>query len=150
METVQVKYPAEPATSGSEGCGQGVDYQGKLYFYRTGKDIPKNKVAMLTWEGFYCGNMNGEKEWIIVAWNGKDFTVLEYVFSNVREEMKKYKGKTPEECIALRTAIVEHDEKKHKEWVASLTPCRICGKGVLVLEDDQADDECYDCHRGMV
>lgn len=76
-----------PSVSGIEGRGNGVKYK-DLYYYYGESEIPKDKPAILKWEG----SVHGDKEWIIIAWDGQKFVFLEHVYSDVNGMMKKYKG----------------------------------------------------------
>jgi len=132
--------PNEP---GIEGHGEGVKYKDKYYYYRVGRRIPKNKVSSLMYEGGYAGRVHGERDYIIVAWNGKAFVVLKVSGEGfIREDMKKFKNKSVEEAIE----IVEEAERKQKEWRDSFPKCKHCGEFAFVLEDDQPNDVCSECH----
>lgn len=132
--------PCKP-TPRSEGCGQCVELDGKWYYYRSPYFIPKDKPALLTWEGNYCSRQNGDKEHLIVAFNGKNFTVLQHVYpGGVKEAMAKYKGLTNEEAVALKHKEME---KAQKEYDA-MPKCK-CGRIILIFEEDQRKDECVAC-----
>lgn len=143
LETVQPVHPPSPKTKGVEGCGEGVLYGGDDFFYRAGKHIPKDKVVHLTWEGNWCGRENGEKSYLIVAFNGTDFTVLEHVlYVGVQKSMKRFKGLSCAEAIAL----VEQEDVERERRDAAMPRCA-CGGILLLLDNDQPSGICYSCWR---
>ena len=127
-----------PSGPGVEGHGEGISYNGKSYYYRDGKRIPKNKVASLMWEGNWCGRVHGDKEYIFVAWNGKSFTVLSHEYSYIR----KYNKMLPEDAILLK----ERELKRIEEDIARMPKCKKCGSIAYVFEEDQKNNECLTCY----
>lgn len=144
MKTLNIYAKPEPTIAfQQEGCGESVKYNDKIYCYcRAGKYIPKNKPALLKWEGGFAGRMHGDKEWLIVCYNEQgELLLLEWVYNNPREHMKSYTGMSNAEAIA----IAKKKEQKLQEIRDSFTPCANCGKPVIVLESNQKQDECLTC-----
>jgi hypothetical protein len=132
--------PVKPS-KGSTGCGQSLKYGNQIYHYRSPHFIPKDKPAILMYEGNYCGRVNGDKEYLIVAFNGKNFTVLEHHYpGEAKRAMERFKGLTNEEAIALVQG--EWDERQ-REYDAA-PKCK-CGRLILRFETEQRDDECIAC-----
>ncbi len=129
-------------TAGSSGLGEGLYYQGKAFYYRVGKHIPKTHVVHLTSEDNYCGRQKGDFEYIIVAWDGTFFVVLDHVFFvGIRDKLKEYKGLSCKEAIAL----VEARYAKLQAYVDARPKCA-CGHGIILFHDDQRRDECSTCY----
>ena len=125
----------------NDEVGQGTEYESNEYHYRAGKIIPKNKAAALRWEGNWFGRSHGEVRYIIVAWNGKDFTVLESISGGIRKDMYKYKGISSEQAITLAE---KHEKSAKAEWDAVPKCCK-CKKPVVVLMKGQPNDICILC-----
>ena len=141
LENVMPSVDPIPRSKGNEGCGEGVDYRGKTYYYRVGLRIPKTKVVALKWEGDYCGRVHGEVEYIYVAWNGTSFSVLSHEYFCTT----KYKGMTTKEAIDF----VEAANKKMEDEIAAMPKCK-CGNVVFILEEEQQENECFICCRARI
>ena len=111
LDTAELDGEPEPRAPGSEGCGECVKYKDLCYYYRVGKYIPKTKAVQVCYEGSYFGRQSGDKSYLIIVWDGDNFTVLESVCEGIREAMKKYKDLSPEEAIAI---AVEKEEKRQE------------------------------------
>jgi hypothetical protein len=63
MKTLKIVGAPSPTIKGhQEGCGESVEHNGKVYCYnRAGKYIPKDRVVLMKYEGFFCGRVNGDK-----------------------------------------------------------------------------------------
>lgn len=132
--------PVEPGP-GNEGCGQALNYNGQFFHYRTPCFIPKDKPAMLMYEGNYCSRQHGDKEYLIVAFNGKSFTVLEHHYpGRAKEAMKRFLGLTNQEAIDLVQG--EWDERQRQYDAAP--KCK-CGALLIKFLNEQRDDECSSC-----
>lgn len=120
-----------------------MEYNSHYYFYRVGCWVPKDKIVHLTYEGGYCGRVNGDKEQIIVTWDGSDFVVLDHAYGgDLRTKMARFKGLTPAEGIAL----VQKEEQERQAYLDSLTKCKYCGERAGIrFENDQPDDVCLEC-----
>ena len=123
------------------GRGEHVDYEGKKYFYRVDRVIPKDKVVALRWESDFLGRKHGDVMHIIVVWNGINFTILEEIIDGVREAQKKYKELSIKQAIKL----AEDQEKKIKNKWDKLPKCIECQNPVIVLIKDQPEDLCISC-----
>ena len=144
MKKLSIYAKPEPTISGvQEGCGESVLYNDKIYcYYRAGKYIPKNKPALLKWEGGFAGRMHGDKEWLIVCYNEQgELVLLESVYHNPSLYMKKYRGISNSEAIAYSKRI----SARLQDIRDSFTPCANCGNPVIVLESNQKQDECLTC-----
>lgn len=133
--------PVCPSRPGLEGHGEGLHYNKKDYYYRHGCRIPKDKIVHLTYEGGYCGRQVGDKEYIIVAWDGKEFSVLEHLYSDVRLKLDRFKNLTP----AMGIDLVRSEQKKLEEDWARRPKC-ICGRPLIMFQDDQPKDQCINCY----
>ena len=67
MIILQPYSKAELSNPNQIGCGESLKHGNKLFFYRLGKNIPKDRIVSLLWEGDFCGRATGDKEWIIVT-----------------------------------------------------------------------------------
>lgn len=126
------------------GHGEGVEYNGRSYYYMVGKRIPKDKVVAIRWEGDWCGQVNGEVEYLVVVYSGSgnEFLILEQSSKGyIREVMVKYKGREPFEVISFAS----REAKKRQEAFDSLPKCRLCGDVMIVFEDHQPKDVCLQC-----
>jgi hypothetical protein len=142
---LQSVYEPVPKGNGSEGHGEGVEYEDTTYYYRVGKYIPKGKVVSLVHEGNFCGRENGEKDYIIVGYIGDDIVLIDtmpYACGSIRERMKEFKGLSVKECLEL----IEKERKEKEKEADGLPKCSICGKIALVLESDQGANECGSCY----
>jgi hypothetical protein len=132
--------PCKP-TKGSTGCGQSLKYGSQFFHYRTPCFIPKDKPAMLMYEGNYCSRQHGDKEYLIVAFNGKNFTVLEHHYpGKAKEAMKRFVGLTNEEAIALVQGEWDERQRQYDEH----PKCK-CGGLLIVFHEEQRADECSSC-----
>lgn len=77
--------PASPSALGIDGCGEGVSYGSKLYFYRKHADIPRaDRVVLVKYEGgFNHGVTAHDVEYLALAWVGPHFEVV------ARSELRK-------------------------------------------------------------
>lgn len=115
--------------------------RGHLYFYETAKFIPKDRVVYVTSEGSYRGRVHGDKDYMIIAWNGTDFTVLEHMLpGELRAAMKKYRGMAPDWAIILQQHI-----RDEQQAILDARPKCACGKPCIALYDDQPDGVCCEC-----
>lgn len=130
--------PGEPMPSepGRTGRGQSIKWHNGYYYYRIGCYIPKNKAVSLVHESGYCGRQNGDKDWIIVAWNGENFSVLEHVMIGLRKELSKYKGMTAEEAIDHMEALEAKREDEWKKVMEKFPKCVKCGSPFIQLYDE--------------
>lgn len=142
LDTVMPSIEPCQSCPGIEGHGEGIKYNNKYYFYRDGKKIPKNKVASLIWQGNYCGRINGDVEYIYVAWNGDSFTVLSHEYSYSR----KYNKLLPADAILLR----QRELKKLDEDLAKMPRCKVCNGIAYIFEKDQNKDECLSCFKKRI
>ena len=92
METVNASIKACPRCPGTEGHGEGLMYGGDDYYYREGKEIPKTKAASLRNESNFLGRVHGEVNHVIVAWNGKNFSVRARYFETDRRAVSENMG----------------------------------------------------------
>lgn len=143
MDKIKATIPLVESSLDSQGTGEGIKYQGVMYYYRTGKKIPKNRAVALRWEGNFFGKVRGELRHIIVAWNDKNFIVLESVSEKISKVKQKYRGLSTEEAIFLAVAY----NKKIKAKLDAIPKCNLCGKIVLLLEKDQPGDKCLPCFK---
>lgn len=144
MKTLTKFIPACPNSPGIEGHGEGVEYDGKTFYYpRAGKSIPKNKVVALKWEGGWAGRQNGDKEYILVCFNEKNELIfLKTIIFDVRKELKLFEGMSSEQAIAK----INSDEEAIKKITDSYPKCISCGGQALKFEEDQNPDECISCY----
>lgn len=149
---VEMTIEAVPNQTGIEGHGEGCYFppnqkHSQAYYYTVGKNVPKTKAALLKWEGNWSGRQNGDKAWIVVAWNGKDFSVLEHIHHyGTREVFSKYKGMTSEQAIKFAEEAEARRVADHHAFMAKFPKCK-CGKVALLLQDDQPKDMCMECFR---
>lgn len=145
MQKLKVSYDPKPRTPRSTGCGEGIDYGQNTYYYIVGKRVPKDKVVSLSYEGCFCGRVHGEKEYIIVTWDGNDFVLLEHVYyEGVKKRLQRFRGLTPLEAIAL----VAEEERKHQEMLDAMPKCKICKtENSILIYDDQPRDVCTTCFK---
>lgn len=142
FEELDSYIPPCPNSLGVEGHGEGLKYQNNAYYYRTAKPIPKNKPAVLKWEGNWCSRQHGDVEYIIVAFNGKKFVVIEHEYpGSLQLKFKRVKNLSCEKAISLSKEIFE------KNKLRFYTSCKHCKGNVIVLEDKQPKDVCLDCFR---
>jgi ribosomal protein S27E len=81
-------------------------------------------------------------DFIIVAWNGKSFTVLgQSQQGHLRRDMAIYRGNAPDRAIAIRQAQVDEQRRRHE----ALPKCAGCGDRVLLFDKRQRKDECLTC-----
>lgn len=132
-----------PKNNGSLGCGESLKYQSDFYYYKTPCAIPRDKPALLCHEGTFLGRVHGEKNYILVAWNGFEFEVLEHPEAGkTKAATAKYTGLTAKEAIKLggwATTKYECDSERY--------PCQYCGDAAIRFFDDQPDGVCSECHR---
>jgi len=142
MEILTEFVDAIPNSAGVEGHGQGVEYDGRTYYYRMpGKNIPKKRPTYLTWEGNFCGRVHGEKHYLIVCFFDDKLYRLATAHTHPQKEVEKYYGLIPIEVIKK----VEQEEKEANDWVNQFPVCRNCGKTAIVLETGQPKDQCVSC-----
>lgn len=146
LDCVTPCHDPVPNSQGIEGHGEGLEYAGETFWYRVGKHIPKDKPVSVSAEHTWLGRCNGIKEWLILAWNGESFTVLEHVDSGLREEMKKYKGLSCEEAIEKAKEL----KRERNAWKETAPVCRVCNSYMIVFEDDQPDDLCLKCWKNTL
>ena len=126
------------------GHGQGIEYENGFYYYIVGKYSPKTAVVALKSESNYCGRVNGEKEYLIVAWDKSQnsFVLLEHHCYEVRRYLKKYIGKKPDEAITMRIAELAAIQANYD----AAPKCRKCSHVVIRFNDDQKEDICSSCY----
>ena len=145
MDFISEIIPLHKSCVGQEGCGEGLRYNDNNYYYINERSIPKNKPALLTWEGHWGGRQHGDKEHIIVAWNGKAFVVLEHVYpGHAREKFREYKGVS---CLAAIDKRQKNDEE-NKRWLDNLPKCH-CGRPAILFDDKQPAGVCLMCFRNI-
>lgn len=131
-----------PDSPGVEGHGQGLKHDTQTYYYRVGKLVPRDKIVHLTYEGAYMGRVHGEKEYIVVAFDGEQFRVLEHVsYYGVKDVLQKFKGMTNAEAIAAVVAIREEIAAKF----AALPKCKCGNQAGIIFDERQKKDECLTC-----
>ena len=144
MKYLTIYSKAEPTIQGvQEGCGESVEYNGKIYhYYAAGRAIPKNKICIMRYEGFFCGRINGDKDYLLICYD-KDgrLVLLDNCPLGLKEAKSRFKGLTTEEAIQLSIKNQMHIEK----MISERTPCSQCRAGVLLLADHQPYDMCYSC-----
>ena len=146
LDTVDIAGSPVKPSQRSEGCGQSVKYGNEFYFYRTPCFIPKNQPVIVRSESGYCGRVHGDVHYLIIAFNGKNFTVLKALFpGETKEAMKKFKGLTNQEAIAL----VEEEWAERERQIAAMPKCK-CGAVLIRFEDKQRADECCSCFRKRI
>lgn len=128
---------------GIEGHGEGIKYKNHYYYYRGEKRIPKNKPACLKWEGHWAGRVHGEKEWIIVAWNGQEFILLDHIYGNINYTMTKYKGLSAIDAIKKTQA----EETERQRQLDAMEKCKKCGKPRINF--GQAKGLCVSCDKNF-
>lgn len=142
MDVIKSSIPPSPNRPGIEGHGEGLTWATGTFYYKTAKHIPKDKPASLVQESCYRGRQNGDKDWIIVAWDGSGFVVLEHVFSDVRKAMLNYKGLSTLQAIEK----AQEKEKKWQEEYDALPNCKKCDrKAGIIFHDNQPRDICSEC-----
>lgn len=144
LTRLQVSIPASPATNTAEGHGEGISWNNKTYYYRSDKEIPRDKVVYLKWEGNYAGRQIGEKEWIIVVWDKEGFLLLEHLHYDVRGAMSKFRGKSAEQAIKIVTDL--NATQNAMSYLGLKETCHLCGKPVVKECNFQPSDECYECY----
>lgn len=143
LPTVRAAGDAIAKHPGYEAQGEYVVYEGREFFAPAGRCIGRDRVVSLRWEGHYCGRVHGEREFILVAFNGTDFTVLEWAQSgHVREALAKYRGMTCAEAITHAQALQDAEDRKRAEFQARLPRCKVCSQPFIVFEDDLPDGIC--------
>lgn len=149
METAKSNIDPCPNAPGVDGHGEGVvcvnsetGSESQYYYAYAGKRVPRDKAAAVRSEGPPCGRVRGDIDYMIVAFNGTDFTVLESVVTEgIRSAMRKYKGMTAAQSIQL----AESEHKMRQEWIDNLKKCGTCERPVILLVDNQPDDRCARC-----
>lgn len=133
-----------PSGPGTEGHGEGVKIGGDLYFYRCPFLIPKDKVAVVMWEGNYCGRQRGDREYALLAWDTDAFVVIaQPQAGEVRKAMKRFSDMTP--AMAIQKA--RDDYREATKWLDDLPPCMGCKRGVIVFDEGQPRNVCLTCFR---
>ena len=146
LTEVTPKIEPCPNAPGVEGHGEGVEYDGKLYYYRVGQRIPKDKVVALRYEGCFSGRVHGDKEWIIVACvsgclNKWRYFVLRHAYSEVSKLLSEYKGMSPQDAIDKERKRLQESEQQRD----SLPKCKSCGAINIKLHDSHNEDFCKTC-----
>jgi len=135
-----IKIPPVPNSPGIQGHGEGLDIDGQTFFYRVGKLIPRNEVAILKWEGNFWGREHGDVEFIAVCFENDELIVLG------RDEkagaLKRFTSLLISDAIALK----QHEDRECQRKIDEALKCK-CGNVVIVLYDGQKKDECLDCFR---
>lgn len=139
MEVLNKFVDAIPNSTGVEGHGQGVEYDGRTYYYRMpGKNIPKKNPTYLTWEGNFAGRVHGDKVHLIVMWEDDVLYLLNTVYINPQQEAKKYYG-YPLDIFR------KYEEQQRQEWNDRFPKCNSCGNNVIILDEGQPKDKCTSC-----
>ena len=144
MKYLTIYSKPEPTIQGvQEGCGESVNYEGKIYHYNiAGRSIPKGKVCAMKYEGFFCGRRKGDTYYILVCYDNEGrLVLLDNCPLGLKEAKSRFRGLTTEEAIQLSIKNQMHIEK----MISERTPCSQCGTGVLLLADHQPCDMCYSC-----
>ena len=140
LDSLVVGGVPSPSAPGTIGCGECLAWQGTGYYYRVGKHVPKDKVVHLTNETNYCGRQRGDFDYIVVAWDGATFRLLEHCYAGLRRVMEKYKSLTPSEAIAQKQAELA----ANRAALDAALKCK-CGAPVILLDDDQPAGVCCKC-----
>lgn len=118
--TAKCYKPPSPNGVGIEGCGESVEYKDKLYFYRVGKCIPRDKVAFVKHEGGWNHGVTAKDiEYLAIAWNGKSFCV--FATADKQKHLCDWHGLTLKQAKELRAKKLEEATKemekfKHLDW----------------------------------
>lgn len=130
-----------PKTNTATGVGECLSYNTGFYYARGTKKLSRTKVEIVRRESFYCGRQRGEIDWLIVAFDGTQFLVLEHVYSDLKRVLTKYKGLSALEAI----------ERREKE-LAALTPRHYCscGRSAILFEEGQTREECLECYHQRI
>ena len=142
MIILQSYSKAELSNQNQTGCGESLKHANHIFSYRIGKNIPKDRIVSLLWEGNFCGRFTGDKEWIIVAWNGEGFVLLEHVYQNITQKLKNYKNFTNEQAVNL---LIK--EEAVQKFLNEYPKCTKCESIVFKLEDDQPVNICFMCYK---
>lgn len=144
MKILQSIYEPIPNSAGVEGHGEGVEYNGKTYYYRVGCWIPKNKVVSLVWEGNFASRIHGDKDYIIVGYKDDDIVLLDSnIYMGIRVHMKKFQNKSVDEAILM----IEQEEQAREESWRNVPNCKSddCNNKVIRFSDEQPENLCYTC-----
>lgn len=145
MHTLIASIPPVNHSQGIEGHGEGVEYNGITYYYPlAGKHIPKNKVVALKHEGNFCHRIHGDKQYLIVCYDGQENLVLvdTVVSGSIQKELRRYKG-LPLIIDALE--LVNKVRTDVQEALDKVPDCVQCGGKVLLLDELQPRDTCFTC-----
>lgn len=142
LTLLPVSGPPVPRRPGNTGCGESLCYGRIDYHYRVGKHVPRDRVVHLTNESNYCGRQRGDFDYIVVAWDGVAFRLLEHCYDGLRRVMEKYEKLTPSEAIAKKQSELTENHVA----LDALVKCG-CGQSVLLLDDDQPAGVCFKCFR---
>jgi hypothetical protein len=147
METITDRRDPYISHPGVQGHGEALKYKGRWYYYRGESLIPKNCVSQLKWEGNWAGRQVGEKDWIIVCWDGSTWICLDHTSFDIKDRMKKYKGKSPIEAIQM----IKDEEQKETERLAALPKCKECKKPIQFrMYDNQPRNICCNCFKQSI
>jgi len=135
-----------PHMPGIEGIGQGVEHNHEFYYYHVNKYIPRDRAVAVRSESNYCGRQHGDIGFIIIAWDGEEFRVIERPSpGKVQEKLKKFKGMTAQQAIDLAM----EEERKLIAEEAARPKCR-GGQNLMLFEKDQRPDECLTCYHKRI
>jgi hypothetical protein len=127
METITDRRDPYISHPGVQGHGEALKYKGRWYYYRGESLIPKNCVSQLKWEG----------NWIC----------LDHTSFDIKDRMKKYKGKSPIEAIQM----IKDEEQKETERLAALPKCKECKKPIQFrMYDNQPRNICCNCFKQSI
>mgnify|MGYP000207779118 CR=1 FL=1 len=132
--------PPSPNTGRSTGHGEGIEYEGRTYYYRTPHWIPKDRISFAMREYSYRSRQRGDKEYVVIAPEGDHYIVLDVVADGILDVMKFYKDKTPQEAIAEDLEL----RRQIQIGLDAHPKCK-CENLLIRFEQEQRDDECLEC-----
>jgi len=144
MANHQSDFPHVQAVTDDE-VGEYIQYGRHMYFSQGGKPISRTRATWVTDEHNFNSRVRGEKEYLIVVWNGEDFTVLEQPGDGeLRKAFAKYRGLGHDDAVRVARDHLESLKRLQEELDRHLPKCPRCGKPWTILND--TDEDCGHCH----